>query len=680
MQWFLMKLIEFYGVFFGVTIMATINGTTAGEYLPGTDGNDTLVGGRGDDQLQGGVGSDVYEFYKGDGVDTYYDNIGSNVIVFKDVKSTELIGVDGLANGWLKLKYTAIDAISLANACYGTSYQPSSYQFSDGVALTHTQLLERFQVTFIGTNGDNYLLGTDGNDILIGGKGKDSLNGFVGDDTYYFYKGDGVDDYYDQIGSNVVIFEDVKSTDFVGVAFLSDQSLRLNYTATDSITIIGAGYDLSNQPSIYHFSDGVVWSAIELNARYWSTGNASNNSLWGANNNNDLKGLGGSDDIYGGGGNDTLTGGIGNDKLFGDVGAYEGAGSGGDDTYVFSKGDGIDTIYDSLGANKIVFSNLTSTDLLSVAIGNGYYNDDSLLIDYTAIDSIEIKNFTYSSNYQPTSYIFSDGITLTSAQLLNNYSVVTPNGQQWTGAITHDNFYGTTGNDIINGGKGDDYLSGQVGNDSYIFYSGDGNDTIVDWQGKNSITFGDMALADISFEFNAADLLIKYSGGAITLNNYFSARNPSFDLLFSDGTYIDEKNFRELIGVQYWVQALDDLSGIQGGVDYNNDGVVNFCFLETNANNLNGWSAFSEAQKAVARQVIADLQRFSNLRFVETTNSKPQETILFQNSTSITSGAAGVGGSNGQGGGEVTLLNTTIVGYSLIAHELGHALGLMHQK
>ena len=163
MQWFLMKLIEFYGVFFGVTIMATINGTTAGEYLPGTDGNDTLVGGRGDDQLQGGVGSDVYEFYKGDGVDTYYDNIGSNVIVFKDVKSTELIGVDGLANGWLKLKYTAIDAISLANACYGTSYQPSSYQFSDGVALTHTQLLERFQVTFIGTNGDNYLLGTDGN-------------------------------------------------------------------------------------------------------------------------------------------------------------------------------------------------------------------------------------------------------------------------------------------------------------------------------------------------------------------------------------------------------------------------------------------------------------------------------------------------------------------------------------
>ncbi len=43
-----------------------------------------------------------------------------------------------------------------------------------------------------------------------------------------------------------------------------------------------------------------------------------------------------------------------------------------------------------------------------------------------------------------------------------------------------DNLIGGEGNDILCGGEGNDALSGGYGNDSYLFNTGDGEDTIHD--------------------------------------------------------------------------------------------------------------------------------------------------------------------------------------------------------
>ena len=130
--------------------MTVINGTSAGEFLPGADGDDTLTAGQGDDNVQGGAGNDTYVFTRGDGADYYYDDSGANTIVFTDVKSTELVGIDGLAYGSLRLKYSATDSIvlQLASGYYGTAYQPVSYQFSDSITLTHEELLNKFTISF----------------------------------------------------------------------------------------------------------------------------------------------------------------------------------------------------------------------------------------------------------------------------------------------------------------------------------------------------------------------------------------------------------------------------------------------------------------------------------------------------------------------------------------------------
>ena len=74
-------------------------------------------------------------------------------------------------------------------------------------------------------------------------------------------------------------------------------------------------------------------------------GGEGNDKLYGGNDNDILYGSDGDDDLYGEAGNDILEGGAGNDRLEG--GDY-------DDTYIFGRGDGSDTIYDRHGGNDTI--------------------------------------------------------------------------------------------------------------------------------------------------------------------------------------------------------------------------------------------------------------------------------------------------------------------------------------
>lgn len=74
-----------------------------------------------------------------------------------------------------------------------------------------------------------------------------------------------------------------------------------------------------------------------------------------------------------------------------------------------------------------------------------------------------------------------------------------------TGSSSHDTLNGGNGNDILDGGAGGDYLKGGNQNDTYIYESGDGFDTILDISGTSDI---------ISFAagIDAGDLTITRQG------------------------------------------------------------------------------------------------------------------------------------------------------------------------
>ena len=78
-----------------------------------------------------------------------------------------------------------------------------------------------------------------------------------------------------------------------------------------------------------------------------------------------------------------------------------------------------------------------------------------------------------------------------------------------------DSLYGGSGNDVLRGNKGNDGLFGEDGNDHYLFFVGDGNDTIIDSDGQNSIAFHEVEELAIAKSSDGEDLVLRAtsSGG-----------------------------------------------------------------------------------------------------------------------------------------------------------------------
>lgn len=109
--------------------------------------------------------------------------------------------------------------------------------------------------------------------------------------------------------------------------------------------------------------------------------------------------------LNGGAGNDSLTGGKGNDVLAGGPGNDTIGGGVGDDSYKFRVGDGFDTITDSEGLNKIIFEDVTSTDVTFSYETSG--NKIKLIITLnTTGDRIVINDYC-ADDFM---CVFSDGI------------------------------------------------------------------------------------------------------------------------------------------------------------------------------------------------------------------------------------------------------------------------------
>jgi len=452
-----------------------------------------------------------------------------------------------------------------------------------------------------GGAGDDTIYGDAGEDLMVGGTGNDNFkgnsNGYAyGNDTYQLSKGDGIDsinDYDLTVGNmDTVQFMDVTSTELTGV-YNSGGNLVITYGLSDQITINSYFNQDSTRIEQFKFSDGVTWglTAIQSMAINLGTegndvltgyndgqnqmvGLAGNDTLTGASKNDTLSGGDGNDTLNGRDGNDKLYGGAGDDTIYGDAGDdlivggtgndnFKGNSNGyayGNDTYQFSKGDGVDVISD----NDPTAGNIDTVQLMDVASTEltGIYNSGgNLIITYGSSDQVTINGYFNQAATQIEQFKFSDGVTWGIADIKANVIFQGTSGNDTlTGASDNDTLFGMGGNDTLNGRDGNDKLYGGVGddtmygdagddlmvggtgndsfkgnsngyaygNDTYQFSKGDGIDDISDYDPTagniDRVQFMDVASTEITGVYNSSgNLVITYGlSDQLTINSYFN--------------------------------------------------------------------------------------------------------------------------------------------------------------
>ena len=235
---------------------------------------------------------------------------------------------------------------------------------------------------------------------MTGGKGKDTLIASGAFDVFIYDKGDGKDviEGYDtgdvvSLGSNVEI-KDAKISRGNSVIKVASGSITINDTKIATLTsggndVIfnnGAFIDRTNSVvKVYgSYSDDIsladfgvaIADASEARKKLTITGDSSANSitggkgkdkLYGGAGNDSLVGGKGKDSLWGGAGNDTLAGGKGNDILYGDAGT---------DTFIFTAGDGIDTV---VGYESGELLSIVNKNGRAVGVSNSFNEDKGTL-------------------------------------------------------------------------------------------------------------------------------------------------------------------------------------------------------------------------------------------------------------------------------------------------------------
>jgi Ca2+-binding RTX toxin-like protein len=194
---------------------------------------------------------------------------------------------------------------------------------------------------------------------------------------------------------------------------------------------------------------------------------------------------------------------------------------GGNDTYVYSRGDGSDTIVEGsfAGSNdQLILADINPNEVTLVRNGN----DPTLVI-------------------LPSSPGGSDGGSILLKNNLNDYfdqgveKIAFADGTQWTrsdlramilaNASTpgNDSIVGFSASETLSGGRGNDLLNGDGGDDVYLYARGEGQDTITEGMVKgvnDRLVLNDINPADVSLQRSGNDVkLVIADGGSILLKN-----------------------------------------------------------------------------------------------------------------------------------------------------------------
>lgn len=348
--------------------------------------------------------------------------------------------------------YDAMRRVTSVTTAQGTSDQRVlSYRYDARGRLTgvlngegSSRLGGGWDYTATGTSGADTLNGTTGKDFIQGAAGGDTIDGLANDDR--LEGGDGNDSLQGGTGADAM------------VGGLGDDSFYVDSTSDVVIETSGQGTDRVYSSISYTLAAAANVETLSTTNDAGTTainlgGNALANTLIGNAGANALYGYGGDDTLTANGGGDWLIGGTGNDYMTGGSGA---------DVFVFSAGDGADTIADfSIGSDLIDLRAFSGAATITQSGSDAVVTIGSWSVTLlgTTAANLTISSFVYpAATYDQT--INGTG----SAETLN-------------GGSTKDLIYGLNGNDTINGLGGDDRLEGGAGGDT--LNGGDGDDIVL---------------------------------------------------------------------------------------------------------------------------------------------------------------------------------------------------------
>ncbi len=548
-------------------------GTDAAEYMHGGDGNDALaglggddilLGGRGNDGIAGGAGDDILS--GGEGEDWIIGDEGEDD-VYGDAGDDHLYGADG---------NDLIDG--------GTGYD-----------------------ILYGGNGNDTLRGGQGKDILNGDQGDDLLAAGEEDDAYVWLRGNGndtVDEAAWQGTDSLYLWGGINPSQVSVVRVGAHIKIVIAPSAPGGTD--GGSVTLLNQTAAGFagierivFENGVVWSWGDIRTKALTVTGTSyadtivgssvpdwaDDTIFGGIGHDAIYGGDGDDLVYGGSGNDTIWGGAGNDLLVGDQGNDSLAGGKGNETYVWWRGNGHDTISELAGQGSdwlclwgaidpsqvsVVRSGANIRIVIAPSVPGGTDGGSVTLLNQTAgnftgVERIVFENGTFwtwedirAKALTVTGTLNADTIAGSSILGFADDTIYGGDGNDWiNGGSGIDVLYGGAGSDTIAGGadndallgnEGDDSLAGGTGDDSYVWWRGNGHDTINDLagQGTDSVFFwGSISASQVSVRRVGADvqLIIAPSvpggadGGSITLLNQTAGGLAGVErIVFGDGT------------------------------------------------------------------------------------------------------------------------------------------------
>ncbi|WHZ29132.1 MAG: Alkaline phosphatase [Nitrospira sp.] len=488
-----------------LTGSAAINGTgnALDNVLIGNSGANVLTGRAGNDTYVVGADDTVVEL-TGGGTDTIQTGVsatlGANVENLTLTSSASLIGVGNELDNVLKadgsisvlaggdgndtyiIGPNGDDDILIETATGGIDTVIVGHDYRLPANIENLTLLDPRAPDFasfslIPYGSSEQSVAGYGNDLantLIGGRANNVLDGGLGADT--LIGGDGNDTYVvDNVG-DIIIEKTNEGVD--GVRSTVSYNLSAN---VENLTLIGI-------------------------APINGTGNALNN------------------DVRGNDASNVLDGGSGNDALFG---------LGGSDTYLFGRGSGLDTLFDSEAAGEVDTIQFDSTVTAEdVEVYRNGFNLELAISGTT--DELTLLSFFDSPEYGQKQARFSDGTVWSSAELnaralIGNTITGSSDSEVLSGGAGHDLLTGSAGNDVLMGGAGKDVLYGDltfqplsgpqvIGDDTLI--GGGGNDNLIDFRGNNLFDGG--AGDDTLSLGTGVDRVLFYRGSGVdyvTLDN-----------------------------------------------------------------------------------------------------------------------------------------------------------------
>lgn len=479
--------------------------------------DDTLDGGGGNDTLSGRSGSDTFVFGRGSGSDViaethhaYHsligDEPGTDTVAFKagivlsDLKVhvvgedliIEIVGEDDVLTIW-------------RGASGETDFAVEQFRFADNSVVTLAAMLALAEasnpITVETEDPTTVVLSTD--DDVVEGRAWTT-------ETFEYARGGGHDVLRaeglsgGEESRDWIRLTDVTSTE---VRFLrsgaSQQDLVIEILGTPAGRIVvegqfaTTGLDASLLRGV-EFSDNVILSLDDIVARMIENATTA-----------------GHDTLQGGLGDDTFEGGTGDDSVSGGNGA---------DTYVWSSGDGHDSLKDggSLlnGNDVLVLHGVDPADVVlfdGAAVGG---QAGSVRLEFTGQDgSITLLD---QGNGAIERIVFDNG------DVWDASDIVLRRSGGFGATVTHagtagvDTLVGTSGADVFGVSAGNDRMEGSYGSDLYRFGVGAGDDTVYDsggyaFESADGIELVGLNPEDVVLSRSYDDLLIRIASTGETL-------------------------------------------------------------------------------------------------------------------------------------------------------------------